>query len=67
MESGSQGTVYGGRPKKSMIQFDISDHVDPAIAEVSIGDDICKGRRGLEEKLSDESTTEAGNQKEEKM
>lgn len=59
MESSSRVAVYDGMPKKCMIQFGFPDHVDAAVAEASIGDEIDKGTKEIAEQLSDETITEA--------
>ena len=58
MASSSRVTVYDGRPKQRMIQFDFPEHVDPVVAEASIADEVDKGTKELVEKLSDDTFTE---------
>ena len=59
MASSSRVTVYDGRPKQRMIQFDFPDQIDSMVAEASIADEIDRGTKELVSKLSDESVTEA--------
>lgn len=59
MESSSRVSVSDSRSKKCMIQFGLPDHIDIAIAEISIGDEIDKGTKELVEKLADGTSTES--------
>lgn len=59
METSSRVTVYNGKPRQRMIQFDFPDLLDPAISEAAIAEEIDQGTRELAEKLADESVTEA--------
>ena len=58
MESSSRVTVYAGKPKQRMIQFDFPDHLDPAVSEAAIADELDQGTRELAEKLTDSTVTD---------
>lgn len=59
MEASSRVMVYAGKPRQRMIQFDFPDHVDSAVSEAAIADEIDQGTKELADKLSDDSVTEA--------
>lgn len=59
MEASSRVMVYTGKPRQRMIQFDFPEHLDPAISEAAIADEIDQGTRELAEKLADDSVTDA--------
>lgn len=59
MEASSRVTIYDGKPKQRMIQFDFPERLDPAISEAAIAEEIDQGTRELSEQLAEEGSTEA--------
>lgn len=61
MSASSRVTVYDGKPKKTMIRFDLPETVDPEAAAAAITDEIDKGTRELVAAMSNSSEQEIVN------